>query len=468
MIEFLSKKDFITLANQSSRVIVTKEILADQITPVLAFQALRSQMKGATLLESSLPETQGRQFSFIGFNPREVLLADTLDQIRNFYRNQQAMGAQINPGLAGGITALFPYDTAKLFEEKLNQEKISPIVLKSYQDHILFDHNESTLLFSTLVTVDLENIDALYEQAVQRLNHIHRAIRHSPETQIPPPLTCDSTVRTNMSDEDYILAGQRALAHIQAGDAFQIVLARSFERNFTGDPFDIYRVLRLKNPSPYMFYVEQEDTVYCGASPEIMIRVENNQATSCPLAGTRPRGEGYDDEVQAAELLADVKEVAEHMMLVDLARNDLGKVSEIGKIDVSAIKQIKKFSHVMHISSTVQAPLAKEKDALDALIAVFPAGTLSGAPKIRAMEIIETLEVENRGLYGGAIGFFDNRGNFDSCIAIRMAVIKNGKATVTAGAGITAESDLQKEADETRHKARAVLMAIAQASGGLS
>jgi anthranilate synthase component 1 len=271
-----------------------------------------------------------------------------------------------------------------------------------------------------------------------------------------------------MSDENYILAGQKALAHIRAGDAFQIVLARTFEQDFTADPFDIYRVLRIKNPSPYMFYLEHEDTVYCGASPEIMIRVENNQATSCPLAGTRPRGEGYDDEVQASELLADAKEIAEHMMLVDLARNDLGKIAEIGKVNVSAIKHIKKFSHVMHISSTVQAPLAEGKDALDALVAAFPAGTLSGAPKIRAMEIIETLEVENRGLYGGAIGFFDNRGNFDSCIAIRMAVIKNGKATVTTGAGITAKSDLQKEAEETRHKARAVLEAISQAAGGLS
>lgn len=476
MFEFVTKEEFTRLAEKNKRVIVFKEILSDTITPVQAFQALRDQMKGATMLESSLPEAQGRQYSFMGFNPQAQLCINSekelnvvLDEIRSFYKANHAVSAKQIPGFAGGLAGFFSYDAVGIFEEKLKNKRshLPYIVLKAYQDHLIFDHKDSTLILATVV--DVEN-DSLYDAAIARLNKIHDDIISAKEIKTNKALADESNaeIKSNMDDAAYIHAGSIAQEHIQAGDAFQIVLARTFERKYSSDPFDIYRVLRFKNPSPYMFYLDHDDMVFCGASPEIMVRLENNQAISCPLAGTRPRGKGYEDAVQSKDLLSDPKEVAEHMMLVDLARNDLGKVAKIGEVKISALKQIKQFSHVMHISSTVEATLEKGKDGLDALVAAFPAGTLSGAPKIRAMEIIEDLEAGSRGLYGGAIGFFDNSGNFDSCIAIRMAMIKNGKAYVTAGAGITADSDLQKEADETRHKVRAVLEAIDVAERGLA
>ncbi len=253
---------------------------------------------------------------------------------------------------------------------------------------------------------------------------------------------------------------ERAKQYIIEGDAFQIVLSRRFTQHYQATPFDIYRALRRISPAPYMFYIPTDDGVIVGASPEKLIKVRHNQVEINPIAGTRPRLQNNQDEIIETELLNNEKEVAEHMMLVDLARNDLGRVCAPKSVQVSDLLKVKHFSHVSHITSTVKGQLRDNMDALDALAAVFPAGTLSGAPKIRAMQIIDELETSKRGLYGGAICRLDHQGNLDSCIAIRMALLQDGKATIRTGAGIVYDSDPKSEANETRQKAQSVLAAI--------
>lgn len=477
----LALADFLALANAHPRIMVYKEVLGDQLTPVQVFQALGAHTKGATLLESNPKEkTESARYAFLGFTPIATLrIPDShlnmnpLDAIRDFYQSNRAVMTHPMSGFAGGVAGFFAYDAARLFEEAL-QNNDSPtdfpdVLLTAYRDHVLFDLQTGQVVIATLVETNQTNLTAVYESAMARLQAYHKTMLN-PTAPAPDCTTTQSSpihVTTHTDDAAFISAARKAKAHITAGDAFQIVLSRTFETPYTAKPFDLYRVLRFRNPSPYMFYLDNEDFIIFGASPEKMVSVTHNQMKSCPLAGTRPRGAGYDDQTQIADLLSDEKEVAEHMMLVDLARNDMGAVAQPGSVRVTALKQIKLFSHVMHISSTVEAPLAEGKDAMDALRAAFPAGTLSGAPKIRAMQIIDALEGKRRQLYGGAIGFLNAQGDFDSCIAIRMAVLKQGIAYVTAGAGIVADSDLQKEADETRHKVRAVLEAIAYAEGGL-
>jgi anthranilate synthase component 1 len=491
MFNQLTEKDFIELANQHERVMVFKEIFGDLLTPIQVFQALNTQMKGATLLESNPKEkTASARYSFLGFTPlAQLRIQDTdiqiqdeagtravygepLNAIRDFFESNRAVMTHTVSGFAGGVAGFFAYDAARLFEEKLqNTQKptgFPDILLKSYQDHVLFDIETGQVVLATLVNTQKKDYAIRYQSAMKRLNDFHEKILSKQET-IPPQAKTDihaDTVTTRVTDDMFKASVKKAQSYIQVGDAFQVVVARTFETPCHAKPFDVYRVLRYRNPSPYMFYLDNDDYIVLGASPEIMVSVNHNMMKSCPLAGTRPRGPGYDDDVQSNDLLSDSKEVAEHMMLVDLARNDMGAVAAPGKVRVTALKHIKKFSHVMHISSTVEAPLAAGKDAMDALRAAFPAGTLSGAPKIRAMQIIDEIEGSRRQLYGGAIGYLNSRGDFDSCIAIRMAVFKEGVAYVTAGAGVVADSDPQKEADETRHKVRAVLDAIACADRG--
>ena len=478
MFKVLTQDEFLKQAKTHPRVTVYKEILGDQMTPVGVYLALQTYMKGATLLESSPKEKNAGRYSFLGFTPiaqlsiKENSNGNILDSLREFYLAQRAANSHELTGFAGGIVGFFAYDCARLFEETLKNNKsetdFPDLLFKAYRDHIMFDQKTGHVVLATVVEIN-NHLPDLYQAAIDRLNDFHEKINNA-DTRAGKEETQDETMHTQVESVDdaaYIAAGEIAKQHILMGDAFQIVLARTFTKKFSAKPFDIYRILRYRNPSPYMFYLDNEDYIICGASPEKMISVKDNIVQSCPLAGTRPRGDGYDDANQAADLLADTKEVSEHMMLVDLARNDIGAVAKPGSVSVSQLKQIQLFSHVMHISSTVEAPLQVGKDALDAFSAAFPAGTLSGAPKIRAMQIIDELEPYSRKLYGGAIGFLNAHGDFDSCIAIRMAILKEGNAFVSAGAGIVADSDLQKEADETRHKARAVLEAIDYAQRGL-
>jgi anthranilate synthase component 1 len=484
MFNALSFADFQNLAKTHRRITVFKEILGDLITPVQTYHALQAHMKGATLLESSPKEKMLGRYSFLGFNPQaqikvknkhieiqddqgvRVIDSAVLTALRDFYQARKAISSCALPGFAGGIVGFYAYDAARLFEETLQNDSnindFPDIVFKSYQDHVMFDQKTEHVILATVVDIDNRPLEEIYNSAVSRLDDFYQQMLQT-TAFVPRAVKSSSTpaIKACVDDNTYIEAGQKAKEHILKGDAFQIVLARTFKMNYSAKPFDIYRILRYRNPSPYMFYLDIDGMTICGASPEKMISIHNNVLQSCPLAGTRPRGDDINDVAQAADLLSDIKEVSEHMMLVDLARNDIGMVAKPGTVKVSSLKQIVHFSHVMHISSTVEAPLADDKDAFDALRASFPAGTLSGAPKIRAMQIIDDLEGERRQLYGGAIGFLDAQGDFDSCIAIRMAILKDNVAYVTAGAGIVADSDLQKEADETRHKARAVLEAIA-------
>ncbi|MFA6037177.1 MAG: anthranilate synthase component I family protein [Legionellales bacterium] len=489
MFNELTYEEFLQLAKKHRRITVFKEILGDQMTPVQTYQALSAHMKGASLLESSPKEKNAGRYSFLGFTPlaqikikdkhieiqdeqgTQVLDSDVLTALRDFYQSRLAVSSIPLPGFVGGIVGFYAYDAARLFEETLQHENnltdFPDILFKSYRDHVIFDQKTEHVTLATVVEINSDNLEKIYQDARDRLHYFSRKLNFSVEKFFNQNNEDIAEVIAQTDDEAYIAAAKKAQAHIQKGDAFQIVLARTFKMNYTAKPFDIYRVLRYRNPSPYMFYLDIDDAIICGASPEKMISVTKNIVQSCPLAGTRPRGEGYDDAIQAADLLADVKEVSEHMMLVDLARNDIGSVAKPGTVRVSALKQIQNFSHVMHISSTIEAPLADGFDVFDALRTSFPAGTLSGAPKIRAMQIIDDLEGQRRQLYGGMIGFLDAQGDFDSCIAIRMAILKDNTAYVSAGAGIVYDSDLQKEADETRHKARAVLEAIAYAQRGL-
>ncbi len=493
MFNQLKQDEFLKLAKVHGRIMVHKEILGDCMTPIHIYHALKAHMLGASLLESSPKEKNLGRYSFLGFTVlsefkvknnqitiknakenHEVNSCSPLEALRAFHHDTCAYTDPVLSGFVGGIVGFFSFESACLFEATLPKftepSDFPEIQFKCYRDHIIFDQKTGQVFIATLVEVGNAASDAtlLYQQAIMRLDNFVQEILKAPHHEDKPSAQhVPMDLQVSLDDPAYIAAGQKAKDHIALGDAFQIVLARTFKARYTANPFDIYRLLRLRNPSPYMFYINDTDRVICGASPEKMISVQNGRVQSCPLAGTRPRGEAYCDETQASDLLADTKEVAEHMMLVDLARNDLGRVAKPKGVSVPVLQQIQYFSHVMHISSTVEAELAAGKDALDALCASFPAGTLSGAPKIRAMQIIHELEASPRELYGGVIGFLDSRGNLDSCIAIRMAVLQQGIAKVSAGAGIVMDSDLQKEADETRYKANAILEAIDLAGRGI-
>lgn len=275
-----------------------------------------------------------------------------------------------------------------------------------------------------------------------------------------------ANVEIDLDDREHMRRIEIAKQYIKAGDIFQVVLSRSFKRNYQCDDFSIYRALRMVSPAPYLFYLDAEDFVLTGASPEKLVSLESGILKTVPIAGTRGRGKSdIDDDLLEAELLADEKELAEHLMLVDLSRNDLGRVAKTGTVQVKNFNKVKRFSHVMHITSEVEAEIKQDLDAFDALKAVLPAGTLSGAPKIRAMKIIDELENSRRGCYGGAVCFVDANGDLNSCITIRSAMLKNGVATVRAGGGIVYDSDPKKEAIETKQKAHSVLAAIQLAEG---
>lgn len=496
MFKQLSFQDFQTLASQHEKIVVYREILGDQITPISAFLNLGEQKKGAVLLESSPEEKDLGRYSLIGFNSlAEILVknsqisikeennsrtfthSDPLSIIREYQKKYHATVTHPTSGFSGGLFGFINYEAIRLFENIPNkhaqQNNIPDIVIKFYRDHIIFDHQSGKIVIATLVTTD-SNLLSNYENAIQIISNITKEIStpilHNPknrnhivEKKPTDPISID------IDDESFKTIINKAKDYIKNGDVFQVVLSRCFQRPFTVEPFEIYRALRLCSPSPYLFYVDDKDYVITGASPEKVVSIRNKMIEIVPLAGTRPRGKNSEeDNTLANELMNDEKETAEHMMLVDLARNDVGRVAEPGSVKVHELKKVKKFSKVMHLSSSVRGDLHSDKDAFDALIAGFPAGTLSGAPKIRAMEIINELDHSPRAVYGGAIFFIDSHQNLESCIAIRMAVLKDNIATVRAGAGIVFDSVPQQEADETYQKAKSVLHAIAVAEGEYS
>jgi len=479
---------------QGDLVPVYRTLLADLETPVSVYLKLTQDGQAAFLLESVEGGEQVGRYSFIGVNPRGIItvtdgvmnrtvdgetetrdLTDAEDPLHiikaeiDRYTPVQVPGL---PRFVGGAVGYLSYDVVRYFEnlpETAEKELDVPEAAFMLPDTlIIFDHVKHQLI----VLADAHNTgdtDAAYNDAIRRIDKIVVALGN-PLPSIPYSSgSTDAELVSNVEQSVYEDNVRKAKEYIKDGDAFQIVLSQRFSRETTASPLMIYRALRALNPSPYMFLLQfNEEFTLLGASPEMMVRYEDGIASNRPIAGTRPRGKDEaEDNALAEELLADPKERAEHVMLVDLGRNDLGRVCDYGTVKVPEMMIIERYSHVMHIVSHVEGNLRGDMDAFDLIRATFPAGTLSGAPKVRAMEIIEELEGVRRGPYGGAVGYFSYDGSMDTCITIRAMLMRGNKVYVQAGAGIVADSDPTKEHIECQNKAKAVAEAIRYAENGL-
>ena len=476
------------------RIPVCRELYSDRYTPVEVMRILRKASRHCYLLESvSQTEVWGR-YSFLGYNPTmEITCTDghmkitetddegqpkvtecqvshpgeVLRKILNRYKSPVMEGM---PPFTGGLVGYFSYDYIKYSEPKLKledkeQQDLRDMDLMLFDQVIAFDHYRQKVLLITGVMAD--NLENSYRQAERTLKEMADLIKTGDKMGFAP-LKIQSEILPQFPKEKYCDMVEKAKEYIREGDIFQVVLSNPMRAKAQGSLFDTYRVLRASNPSPYMFYFSSDDIEIAGASPETLVSLKNKKLSTFPLAGTRPRGKNREEDRKLEqELLQDEKELAEHNMLVDLGRNDIGKISQIGSVEVEKYMCIEHFSHVMHIGSTVTGTLRMDKDAVDAVDAILPAGTLSGAPKFRACQIIEELEKSKRGIYGGAIGYLDFAGNLDTCIAIRLVYKKNGAVCIRSGAGIVADSVPEKEFEECCNKARAVVQAIQQAQEGL-
>ena len=476
------------------RIPLCRELYADRYTPVEVMRILRKASRHCYLLESaSQTEVWGR-YSFLGYEPSmEITCTDGLlkirtsnsegkaeetikqvahpgDTLREIIREYKTPVMENMPPFTGGLVGYFSYDYIKYSEPKLKledreQQDFRDMDLMLFDQVIVFDHfRQKVLLITGVMTDDIENS---YEAAVKKLEEMAQLIRNGEHMEFEP-LKLQSEIWPKFPEEKYSEMVEKARHYIREGDIFQVVLSNPMRAKATGSLFDTYRVLRASNPSPYMFYFSSDDIELAGASPETLAKLENGTLSTFPLAGTRPRGKiKEEDRALEADLLQDEKELAEHNMLVDLGRNDIGKISKIGTVKVEKYLCVERFSHVMHLGSTVTGIIRDDKDAIDAVDSILPAGTLSGAPKFRACQIIEELEQSKRGIYGGAIGYLDFAGNLDTCIAIRLVYKKNGEICIRSGAGIVADSVPEKEFQECCNKARAVVQAIEQAQEGL-
>lgn len=460
---------------------VSMEILSDFITPIEAMRILKAASTHAYLLESAKANENWGRYTFLGFEPelsiscidgkmnvdgKEFECSDPTNYLRELLKKYKSPRIASLPPFTGGLVGYFSFDFINYKEPstKMNiddSEGFKDIDLMLFKDVIAFDNVKQKIILITNIELD-KDLDVEYEKALKRLNSI-KELLHTGKKSFEGGKLLGEVTPLFSKDEFSDMIG-KAKHHIHEGDIFQIVLSNRLQANFEGSLFDTYRVLRTVNPSPYMFYFSGTDVEVAGASPETLVKLEDGILHTFPLAGTRPRGKSEkEDKELEAELLADEKELAEHNMLVDLGRNDLGKISKFGNVVVEKFHSIERYSHVMHIGSTVRGEIRPEHDALNALEAVLPAGTLSGAPKIRACQLIEELENNKRGIYGGAIGYIDFTGNMDTCIAIRLAYKKNGKVFIRSGAGIVADSDPDKEYMESINKAGAVVDALKKA-----
>ena len=393
----------------------------------------------------------------------KVNTTDPASYIRQLLSQYKSPRLDYLPAFTGGLVGYFSFDYLGYSEpsirtETRDSENFKDVDLMLFDKVIAFDHVRQKLIFIT--NMSLEDVDEGYKEATEELEALVDLVRNGAKAEENDGKLL-SEVTPLFSKEEYCAMVEKAKRHIHEGDIFQIVLSNRLSASFEGSLLNTYRILRTINPSPYMFYFAGTDVEVAGASPETLVKLEDGVLHTFPLAGTRPRGKTEEEDKRLeAELLADEKELAEHNMLVDLGRNDLGKISKFGTVEVEKLRSIERYSHVMHIGSTVRGDIADGYDALDAIEAVLPAGTLSGAPKIRACQLIGDLENNKRGIYGGAIGYIDFTGNMDTCIAIRIAYKKNGKVFVRSGAGIVADSVPEKEYEECLNKARAVLNSL--------
>ena len=457
---------------------VSCEILSDFTTPIETIRILKNASTHAYMLESAQADEKWGRYTFLGFDPKleitcingEITYGDKTEKtddpskiIREIMSHFRSPRLSYLPSFTGGLVGYFSYDylgyaepTAK--RDVIDTENFKDVDLMLFDKVIAFDHVRQKLIF--IANMSLEDVDEGYKEATEELEALVDLVRNGAKAEENDGKLL-SEVTPLFSKEEYCAMVEKAKRHIHEGDIFQIVLSNRLSASFEGSLLNTYRILRTINPSPYMFYFAGTDVEVAGASPETLVKLEDGVLHTFPLAGTRPRGKTEEEDKRLeAELLADEKELAEHNMLVDLGRNDLGKISKFGTVEVEKLRSIERYSHVMHIGSTVRGDIADGYDALDAIEAVLPAGTLSGAPKIRACQLIGDLENNKRGIYGGAIGYIDFTGNMDTCIAIRIAYKKNGKVFVRSGAGIVADSVPEKEYEECLNKARAVLNSL--------
>jgi len=481
---------FERLAEQYNTLPVTETMLADMLTPVSAYLRLRAGASASFLLESIEGDERIARYSFLGRNPTYSLRTrnlktemmtpsglTTLDG--NFFDNLQRLLSPYHPPkvpgrprFTGGLVGFIGYDLVRHIEKiptsVVNDCGVEDARLGCFPTVLAFDHLRHQITLIANVVVDKEkSLFAQYQQAVEEIEQLKSRLSQ-PGVPTEGFRASLSDLTSNETRDHFESDVLRAKEYIAAGDIFQVVLSQRFSLPYAGDVFEVYRALRMINPSPYLYYLDFGDSMVIGSSPEILVRHEGRRAEVYPIAGTRPRGQTEEEDAQLeGELLADEKERAEHVMLVDLGRNDLGRVCQIGSVHVEELMKIVRYSHVMHLASRVSGRVDSAKTSVDVFKATFPAGTVSGAPKVRAMEIIDELESTRRGLYAGGVGYFDFSGNLDTCIAIRTIYGKNGHLYFQTGAGIVADSQPDREYDETVNKAKALIEAIALASRGL-
>ena len=482
-------EQFQGLAQHGTFVPVYKEIVADLLTPVSAFLKIAEHSDYAFLLESVEGGEQVGRYSFLGKDPFLIVrsrggktivdragqasesdqpFVEALRELMASFRSPFVPGL---PRFTGGAVGYLGYDAAGWFEPVTLQsggEVEDDACFMLFDTVLVFDHvRHRILIVANARIAGNEELEPLYQFARARIAFVERELNRT--LSIPAPTEARPIeITSNVPRDEFEERVRTAKEYIAAGDIYQVVLSQRFETRFDADPFAAYRALRHVNPSPYMYLLRMGGRTVVGSSPEMLVRVEGRSLQTHPIAGTRPRGRTEEEDLRLAEeLIGSEKERAEHVMLVDLGRNDLGRVSAYGSVKVPTYMAVERYSHVMHLVSIVEGRLSDEHDRLDALVACFPAGTVSGAPKVRAMEIIAELESRRRGVYAGAIGYLDFAGNLDFCITIRTVVIEGGRAYVQAGAGIVADSDPAAEFEDTRDKARAVIQALELAQRGL-
>ncbi|MBM7000323.1 chorismate-binding protein [bacterium] len=487
------------------RVPVRRELFADAFTTIQVLRRLRAASDHVFLLESAETDRSRGRYSFIGYNPSlevtclrgELRVREGVEDgeervttrhvahpgaaLREILAENRAPRLTGFPPFCGGLVGFFSFDYLAYAEPCLRRaeplhdvgcrDDAPDVDLMLFDKLVVFDAYRQRLALIANVRVDAGQdeaaLDRAYRQAVADLDEMERIVHDGPCATFPP-LRLAEALTPARSERDYCAMVARAKRHIHEGDVFQVVLSNPITARAEGSLLDVYRVLRAENPSPYMFYFTSDRMEVAGASPETLVRLDGDKVSTHPLAGTRPRGDTPErDEALERDLRADQKELAEHNMLVDLGRNDLGRVAEIGSVRVDAYQDVLRFSHVMHLGSTVSATIAAGCDAVDVVDSILPAGTLSGAPKLRACQIIQDLEGTRRGIYGGAVGYLDLAGNLDVCIGIRLVSKRDGVVCVQSGAGIVADSVPEREYRECLQKARACLDAIDEAQGGI-
>lgn len=480
-------KLFKKYAKKYSAIPVYRRLMADTLTPVSLFLSLREDAEYPFLLESVEGGEQLARYSFIGRNPYQILKFEqgitTLSvdgkseqkMIQDYFSVLKELTTAYNepdiselPRLTGGAVGFSSYDTVRNIEKLPNQPEDDlslPDAIWAFYDEIYaFDHvKQQVIIIKTVFPQEQQKIKNKYENAQERLDELEELVYHQPRQTDSFSLNPDKLI-SNVSRQKFEESVEKAKEYIFEGDIFQAVLSQRFETDFEGDRFMLYRALRMVNPSPYLFFLDFDEITLVGSSPEVLVRVQDKKVVLLPIAGTRPRGKTpEEDERLEKDLMHDPKEIAEHVMLVDLGRNDLSRVCKPGTVRPVRNQAVERYSHVMHIVSELNGQLADNQTSVDALMQAFPAGTVSGAPKIRAMEIIDELETTKRGPYAGAVGYFDFSGNMDTCIAIRTMVVTDNKVYIQAGAGIVADSDPSTEFIETKNKAAALVEALSVA-----